>query len=430
MNTQRSSSARKFADRPGTLVGSLALVAVLALVVAQWPSPSRNVAGQQSVTSSVASGTNPSTMAELLIEPPTLEEIMTYGWVASTTVESIEPRKYLTLDGGPPPASAVGFNQSVVLVTLKVESWLRLGEGLPQVSYVLVADDNSPPLFTTHSLGRSGVAVFLPYSPDPDERLIALTESAAKSAALDSHGDVSSGGLLKAWLPDDGAGNLTYKYHPDTVSLGQVVEIIDSPNPPVSVLKVAPRTQVEDTTLADSSDIQTDVAAMARRALVVDEPATVTNNAESVARAPFFRPNLSRGPMSRETAIEESTKRFPPGEPPVVAFAYRMRFASALAALGEESNAGGEHPVWFVGLTRSGMSAKEHHAFFDVGIGPDRSLTSDAETAEASLKVLGEYYIWSAETSAIMQMGGLTEDTTYGSDLSGLLGLPEDAPDQ
>ena len=263
----------------------------------------------------------------------------------------------------------------------------------------------------------------MPYRIGPGlEEVINLSTAVAQKRSAETGDAIASAGWLVEWLPRASDGTFVFREGEDRISMEEIQLALEGKSRPARETldrkaPAAPRMSEEERSIMRAT---LDARTAARRArITATQQAARAAVANSPYSVPFFWPSRVTGPMDQQAAVDESIARFIPGKRASVAFVRHMEASRALAVLGhsqehsDQSKKPTDHAVWFVGIVAAdGVTRREHAKFFEgKDISEGQGAVDDVEG------VVGEYYIWRADDSSLIQMGGLTTGFQINSDI-------------
>lgn len=353
-----------------------------------------------------------------------LDKAIRGGWVAIARVESVVGLDEMVNRGYSTHPRVSTFSPECNVVTLTVDQWLRAEEDYLHNRAVIAVAIEDASFAASMEEGDFGVAILYPYSGDfYVGRYEPVTQGWAQQLSGDFEFGLAPGGVLQYWLPSRPDGSLSYRG--DDFQLTDVEEMASAANVIKPAASIPPPTRDPAVVATAGANL----AAINKSNRVARETAAVHARATEAARpmqlAPLFWPSRHTGPMSRETAIQDSIARFPPGLTPEVAFAQLLPAERALATLNMKDGGPDSRQVWFVGLTvPEGIPYEEYVAFFEAAMPliPSANPAREQQPEVQQRPIAGEYYMWNASTSALEMMGGITlGDGSDPQDLASLL---------
>jgi len=342
-----------------------------------------------------------------------ISDVLLAGWVAEVSAREVSSRDEASVDSY---AGSIGGSTEMFVAEFDVIRWLRVDEDGVGLTRLISASASAPRSNAVAPLPISGIAVMMPYKKGPGlESFINLSEAVARERSADTGESIASAGWLVEWLPRTPDGQFVFREGKDQISIEEIELALEGKTRPTrgELDRKAPDGTRMSVAQISAMQATIDSNKMARR-----ENATATQRAAHDAAAnsaysvPFFWPSRHTGPMDQQLAVNESIARFVPGKRTSVAFVNRMKASRALEMLGH-SQEHLDYDVWFVGIVAAdGVTRREHAKFFE---GSETSVVSGGgDDVEG---VVGEYYIWSADKSSLIQMGGLTTGFGINSDV-------------
>ncbi len=252
------------------------------------------------------------------------------------------------------------------------------------------------------------------------EKMIDMSETVARKQSTQMAEHVISGGWLVGWLPRTAENKFRFglRGKEDVITISMIESVLRGKSSPErsELDRKVPVAQVSAAEVADLRATIDTNNAMRRERATATRVASLKNGHDGANMAPFFWPSRHNGPMNKQAAIEESIARVVPGKEVRVAFASLVKSSRALAVLGQ-SNGGssneGDKDVWFVGIVANGGIRRHEHVEFFSG----QKMRAAGDESGGVEEVVGEYYIWNAGNSDLLQMGGLTTGFGINSDV-------------